>query len=73
MEDSNEENEYGGTPENTSNEEEEDLDRYTKYWWNGVWLFISSNENLEMFLYHHELDVLEANEVSIKEILKILN
>ena len=73
MDDSSEENEYGGTPENTSNEEEEDLDRYTKYWWNGVWLFISSNENLEMFLYHHELDVLEANEVSIKEILKILN
>ena len=29
MDDSNEENEYGGTPENTSNEEEEDLDRYT--------------------------------------------
>ena len=31
MDDSSEENEYGGTPENTSNEEEEDLDRYTKY------------------------------------------
>ena len=70
MDDSSDENEYDESRENTSNEEQEDLDRYTKRLQNAVQLFFNRNENLEMFLYHHEIEVLEANEVIVKEFFK---